>query len=448
MKDKAKIIQYILVVLVAVSLASTYIAYNQYTKTKEEVEELEKKVTSLKENLDKLQSKQSSILEELEAGKVEVKSIDLPSLKVGQTGTISATVVNKGESKKSQPIKLKIDGKIENSKTVEVAPDKTATLSFRIKVEESGKHTVQLGSEIGSLKVIHLSIKDDRGQTVKISKVPERIVSISPVATEILFALGAGDRVVGVDKYANYPPGAVEMKNSGELKIVGGYATLSVEKVISLNPDLVIVGGYQSSSKSRLRKIEKMGIPTLCFVGENIPDAISDIETIGGAVGTPLAAESLAENMRNKLQEVREKTVVLSENERPKVFWQVWWNPIYTVGSGTFLNDIIQTAEGRNIFSDREGWIQVGKETVINRNPEVYCVSPHSEKTVKQVKNTAGFGSIDAVKNDRVYSVPKDIFSRPGPRLVDAVRVLAYLLHPDEFKRPTLPYARVPETSG
>ncbi len=292
-----------------------------------------------------------------------------------------------------------------------------------------------------------ITVTDDRGENVEITRRPENIVCITPVTTEIVFALGAGDRVVGVDSYADYPPEVEEGKENGSLEIIGEYSKPSVEKVIGTNPDLIIVGGYQSVTKSRVQKLEQVGIPVLCFKGENIPDAISDIETIGKSIGASKTAKEIAENMREEIQEVEERTENLDASERPGVFWQVWWDPIYTMGSDTFIDSIVEICGGQNIFDDKKGYISVSKETVIGRDPEFYMVPPHSGKTVEEVKNTPGFSEVEAIKDNQVYSVPKNIFSRPGPRLADAVKVLSYILHPDMFEKPSLSYTEIPEVS-
>ncbi|KXB01833.1 hypothetical protein AKJ41_00170 [candidate division MSBL1 archaeon SCGC-AAA259O05] len=289
------------------------------------------------------------------------------------------------------------------------------------------------------------TITDDRGKEITISEEPGRIVSLSPSTTETLFALHLDNLVVGVTKYCDYPPRAKNMKEENQLSAVGGYTTFSVEKITSLNPDLVLAGSYESMPKERIRKLEKLGLKVICLDAKNISDAIGDMRLIGRACGCVSRAESLTENLSEEINSVAGKAQNLSENERPKVFWQSWWSPIYSAGSKTFANKIIEASGGRNIFADEEGWVSVGKETIISRNPEVYITTPHSGRTVEEVKNTAGFGEVSAVEDNRVYEVPEDIFSRPGPRIADAVKVLAYLLHPDMFKKPSLPYAEVPQ---
>lgn len=290
-------------------------------------------------------------------------------------------------------------------------------------------------------------ITDDRGKEIIIPEKPKRIVSLSPSTTEILFALHLDNLVVGVTKYCDYPPRVKNMKEENQLAEVGGYTTLSVEEITGLNPDLVLAGSYGSMPKDQVQKLEKLGLKVICLDAKNTSDAIGDMRLIGRACGYVSRAEKLTENLSEEINSVVEKTQDLSENERPKVFWQFWWSPIYTAGSKTFANKIIEVSGGQNIFADKEGWITVGKETIISRNPEVYIITPHSGRTVEEVKNTAGFGVVSAIKNNRVYEVPEDIFSRPGPRIADAVKVMAYLLHPDMFEKPSLPYAEVPQPS-
>ena len=266
-----------------------------------------------------------------------------------------------------------------------------------------------------------LTVKDDFGRNVTIKEIPERIISLSPTNTEILFAIGAGDRVVGVTEYCNYPEEAKEREK------IGGVSTVSIEKVVSLEPDLVL--GDELNGKEIFERLEELNITVVGLNPVNISEILDDILLVGTLTGEEKNASALVVDMDRRIEEIKNKTC---DVKRPKVAHITWHVPIWVTGSGTVQDELIEIACGENVFSDLKDWDTVSLETFIDRNPDVIIVSvghgvaglgPYeyllSEERLKVVS---------AVKNERVYTINADIASRTGPRIVDVTEeVYGYL---------------------
>ncbi len=258
---------------------------------------------------------------------------------------------------------------------------------------------------------------------------PQRIVSLAPSNTEILFAIGAGDRVVGVTDYCNYPPEVVEKRKKGELVSIGGYTTVNIEKVVSLKPDLV-VASYGNGIET-IEALRKLNISVIAFDPKTIQDVMKDIVLIGRATGHEEEAKELVERMLEKIENVTEK---VKGKPRLRVAHIVWHDPVWVSGRNTFIDEVITLAGGENVFSF-DGWRVVSIEDLIAANPDVIIVSSGSgmgggkDVVYEWVMHDDRLKSVSAVKNGRVYVVDADIISRPSYRLADAVEIVANLLH-------------------
>ncbi len=251
-------------------------------------------------------------------------------------------------------------------------------------------------------------------------KTPERIISTSPSNTEILFALGLGDKVVGVTTYCNYPPEAPEKEK------IGGFSTVDIEKIISLNPDMVLASSI--TGDENIKKLEDKGITVLIVEPKNIDEILKAIELIGNVTGKENEAKSLTENMLKRINKVKENSKNLKE--KPKVMYVVWHEPLMSAGKNTFANDIIEIAGGENIYSDMEiQYPTISLESVIDRNPDIIIASVgHGDAgnlTYNYVMNEPRLKDVNAVKNKRVYEIDADIMNRPGPRISDALEQFA-----------------------
>jgi iron complex transport system substrate-binding protein len=275
-------------------------------------------------------------------------------------------------------------------------------------------------------------VTDDMGRCVSIAGVPGRIVSLSPSNTEILFALGLGDRVVGVTKYCNYPSQVKELESSGKIEVVGGYVDPDIEKIISLRPDLVLAG--QKHSRGAVPLLEKEGIPVFVIDSNNLNDIILSIKKVGQITGTGERASNLADNMESRIIDISDR---ISSPAKTRVLYIVWHDPVKTAGSGTFEDEIIEKAGGVNIFHDLSGYAEVDPEAIAVRNPGVIitCIGmgQGAYKSMIWAENEPVLNLTDARKNGRIYQAAGDVVTRAGPRIVDGLEMFAKFIHPEAF---------------
>jgi len=278
-----------------------------------------------------------------------------------------------------------------------------------------------------------LWVIDNFGRNVTISHKPERIVSLAPANTEILFALGLGDKVVGVTRYCDYPPEVIEKVNAGEITIIGGYANPDVEKIIALEPDLVIAES-QGLQGEVVNTLERNGITVIGLDPKNVSQILQNIILVGKATGKEIEAENLANELNQRIDEITNKIKNIAH--RPKVYFELWYDPLMSIGPGTWINELIEMAGGENIFSDANSpYPIISSEAVIERNPEIIVITLGYMGGVGKsgIKNRPGWNSIDAVKNDKIYEIDENIVYRPGPRIVDGLEQLAKIIHPELF---------------
>ena len=255
---------------------------------------------------------------------------------------------------------------------------------------------------------------------------PQRIVSFSPSTTEILFALGAGDNVVGVTSYCNYPD---EVRR---IPKIGGYfsKTINLEAVVLLEPDLVIC--EEAAHADMRSKLEDLGIRYLYVRAQYYDDIFINIREIGNATGYISEALKLTKDLKRREKAIIEKVSVYTK--RPSVFWEIWDVPLMSAGPESFIGKSIQIAGGSNIFADADQeWPQVNLETLIARNPDIIIVSNShgGTLTVKDIMNRNNWENLTAVKSNSVYLIDEDIFSRPSPRIIAGIETLERLFHPE-----------------
>jgi len=273
-----------------------------------------------------------------------------------------------------------------------------------------------------------VTIKDSMGRDVTIEKEPLRIVSLSPSNTEIIFALGLGDRVVGVTDYCDYPEEAKSKEK------IGGFSNPSIEKIISLNPDLVLA---TTMHEKPVKKLEEMKIPVIVLEPKNIDEMLDSLILVGKATGKEDNAKALVESLKNRINSVKEKVASIPDDKKPKVFYELWPSPITTVGPGTFVNDLIVQAGGKNIAGDADKPYPVySQEIIVEKNPDIIIFSHHgtSGQSKEDIMKRPGWESIKAIKNNKVFYVDENIIQRPTPRLVDGLEEFAKIIHPEIFK--------------
>ena len=270
---------------------------------------------------------------------------------------------------------------------------------------------------------------DDIGRTVQINGIPQRIISLSPSNTEMVYALGLQDKLVGVTSYDNYPPDA---KNK---PVVSDYSTVDLEKIVKAKPDLVLADSIHKNDT--IPALEKLGITVYAMTPNNIDGIFNEIKALGQITGKTQAADILVSSLKTRIQAVADKTVKLTDFEKPRVLFITWYDPIWTAGSDTMIQYLINEAGGANIASDLNGYATITLESVIQRNPQVIIVMSGTgtqNESLDYIMSNEQFKSTDAVKNGRVYEIDADIFGRTTPRIVDGLETLAKLIHLELFK--------------
>ncbi len=275
-----------------------------------------------------------------------------------------------------------------------------------------------------------VTVTDVLGRNVTVPSLPDRIISLAPSNTEVLFAVGAGNLVVGVTSYDNYPPETLTRD-----KVGGFYAnSISVEKIVNLKPALVFSAG--KAQVSLIPLLEQAGIRVVALDPSTFEEVYDNIALVGRLTGHSEEADRVVAQMKDRVAAIREKTASVPKEKRATVFYEVWNEPLMTAGPSTFIGQMIDLAGGVNIFSDvTTQYPQVSTEEVIMRNPSVILgPDTHGDKlTPEQVAQRPGWGQIDAVKNGNVHLVNGDIVSRPGPRLADALEAIAKAIYPNLF---------------
>ncbi len=276
-----------------------------------------------------------------------------------------------------------------------------------------------------------LTLTDDLGREVTLSALPQRVVSLAPSNTEILFAVGAGDQVVGVTQYCNYPPEAQDREQ------IGGFSakTISVEKIIALEPDLVLAVG--EIHQPVIEALEQLDVPVYSLDPKSLDDVYTRIELVGRMTGHEEEAAQVVEDMKSSVAAVTEQVATIPQEDRLTVYWEVFDEPRMTAGPSTFTGQLIELAGGVNIFADvTEEYPQISDEVVIGRNPEVIMgADTMGEKlTIDKVAQRPGWDQIDSVQNGRIYLFDGDMVSRSGPRLAQVLEVMAEALYPDLFE--------------
>jgi iron complex transport system substrate-binding protein len=267
-------------------------------------------------------------------------------------------------------------------------------------------------------------VVDDLGRLVTINGTPQRIISLAPSNTEILFALGLGDKVVGVTMYCDYPPEAQDKEK------VGDYYGPDIEKIIALQPDLVLATDFHRFDL--IPALEQQGFAVFAVAPQTLDDVLESIQKIGEITGREAQASELVNGMRNKIGEIEEQTKELEE--KPRVFYMTWHDPMWTVGRTTWIDDLINIAGGVNIFSQYfESGAMVEIEWVILLNPEVIITS---EWSYDWARNATELASTNASQTGRIYTFDDDLAQRPGPRLVKGLEWFTHLIHPEIFEEP------------
>ena len=253
---------------------------------------------------------------------------------------------------------------------------------------------------------------------------PQRIVSMSPGNTEIVFALGAGDRVVGVTSYSDYPEEAKSKPT------IGGYHAPDVEKIVALSPDIVFA--MTDIQAKYIQILTQAGIRVIAVEPKSLPEILTAIDIISEAIGEQERGRKLHRELADQLAEVRR---LVGSAPLKRTFLEVWDTPLLTVGRQSFIHDLITQAGGINVSADKNvDYTPCDTEQLYAYNPEVYVVLSHSRDDIRSLVTNPNLADIQAVKNNQVFSITDDLLQRPGPRSFIGLVKLAEILHPQEMK--------------
>jgi len=272
-----------------------------------------------------------------------------------------------------------------------------------------------------------VTLTDDEGTAVTIPAEPKKIVTLTPAATELLFKLGAGDRVVAkVEDVADFPPEA------HDLPVVATFQGVDTEKIVGLGADLVIAGGNFGTPPDAVAKLRSLGIPVVVVYAPTVDGALKDIELIGSAVGTADAAKDLTASMRAGMDQV---SAAVAGLPAPRVFYETGTDPsgtVYGIADASVYQELIKLAGGDPITTgSAQDWAQ-STENLVAADPQIILLGDGAYgMTADAVAARPGWKSLTAVKDGAITPVDDIVVTRPGPRLVDGLLVLAKALHPD-----------------
>lgn len=273
-----------------------------------------------------------------------------------------------------------------------------------------------------------IRVKDRLQRELRFSSVPQRIISLAPATTELMFAIGAGGQLVGATKNCNFPPAAESLTRVGG----GTLESLSREVIVSLQPDLVLC--RWDHHQPLMDTLEQFHIQTLAIGPETLEELFAEATMLGEITGHAAKSEQLVSQMKQRLDRITAKVKLISESERRKVFYEVWDEPLMTAGPGSFIGEALTLAGMKNIFSDvTTAYPKVSDELVVERNPDVILSpSTHASRvTVEQMLQRQGWGDIKAIREKQVFIIDGDHISRCGPRLLDAIEEMIRKVYPD-----------------
>ena len=267
---------------------------------------------------------------------------------------------------------------------------------------------------------------DDLDRKIYLAKPPTRLVSLAPSITEVLYAIGSSEQIVGVTEYCDYPPEA-------RLKPKVGYIHPNLESIVALRPDLILAP-REFLRAEILGKLEQLKLATFILEAKTIEDVLSHIQTIGRMLGHSASADALAAEMRQRITEIKARTAALP---RPRLLYVLNSEPLITVGPDSFIGQLIELAGGTNVAARaKTPYPRLNMEEVLKADPELLIFPvgaaegiPDSEQRVWK-----RWGTLTAVKQGQFHHISSDLLNRPGPRIVQGLETLARIIHPNAFE--------------
>ncbi len=279
----------------------------------------------------------------------------------------------------------------------------------------------------GAAQAADIVLKDDTGATLRLPAPARRIVSLAPHVTENLFAAGAGGQVVGTVDYSDYPEAAKKIAR------VGGYSRLDLEAVAALRPDLIIAW-ESGNAPGHVAKLRNLGIPVFISQPNRIEDVAEQLEKFGQLAGTGAVANGAAARFRARLAEIRKQ---YSGQPRVPTFYQIWKQPLMSVGRQQIISDVISLCGGSNVFGQVEQMApKVSEEAVLAANPEAIIASGMGDSRPEWLDDWKRWKQITAVARDNLFFVPPELIQRHTPRILEGAARLCEHLETARHRRP------------
>lgn len=297
--------------------------------------------------------------------------------------------------------------------------------------QELAEETTTESSEEDSYYPV--DVTDSFGNVITFEEKPERIVSLMPSNTEIAYALGLGDRIVGVTDFCTYPEEAQEKPSVGGLDF-------DLEKVIAFNPDLVLAHASSAETyEDAFQQIENNGANVLIVNEANsFEDAYESMKMIGQATNKEEEANAIIQEIEENVQAIADKSAQIEEEDKKTVWIEIEPAPsIWTTGKGTFMHEMIETINAYNAAGDQEGWLEFSEEKAVSLQPDVILTMAYGmteDEAIAEINSRPGWETVPAVQNQEIYQISEDIVSRPGPRLIQGITELADSVYPDVFR--------------
>lgn len=284
-----------------------------------------------------------------------------------------------------------------------------------------------------------ITIVDDQGYETTLPAVPQKIVSLAPSVTPILYELGVGDKVVGLTSYDDYPYDFNAWFEAGNMTCVGGFSTPNLEAIATVDPDIIFTTDVNVDTIPRMREL---GYNVVVLSAASVEGVYKDIGIVGDATGASEKASEIVTNLRSEISDIKDTIEAAGITDKPTVYYEVYYSEqgMMTAGSATWLNDVITLAGGVNIFADQAAeFPYTSSEVIVSRNPDVIILPTNmgtgtpSYGSVAQVEARGGWNTINAIKNDRLYVIDQNIMSEPGVLIAEQVKAVAECLYPQLF---------------
>lgn len=277
-----------------------------------------------------------------------------------------------------------------------------------------------------------LTVTDDVGATTTFERAPQRIISLAPSLTELLFALGLGDRIVGVTDWCKYPPEALKKPK------VGGYINSSLEQIVALAPDLVVA--TRGTPQTFMQSLRGSGIKVFAVDQTTLHQITTSMIVIGHLCGAADKGRQMAAGLDTLASSLREQTKSRSVSQKPRALFVIQFDPLFVAGPGSYQDDVLRDCGAVNIAKTGKPFAPLSEEVVVTANPQVLVMTSDQlgklsrEQFLAKLRQTPTFGHTSAVRDGRLIVLPVDHISIPGPRLALGLRELARQLHPELFK--------------